>query len=101
MTSNDEHRQATATFDYSGSVVVVTGGSRGIGHGIASAFLAAGAEVVVCGRHRPPTPNCRQPPAVPDPSDGHTSSRPMCAGRRMRQRWSTRPSLASAGSMSW
>ncbi len=36
-----------------GAVVLVTGGSRGIGAGIARAFLSAGAEVVVCARHAP------------------------------------------------
>lgn len=37
--------------DFSGRVVVVTGGARGIGRGISEAFLTAGADVVVCGRH--------------------------------------------------
>ncbi len=36
-----------------GAVVLVTGGSRGIGAGIARAFLRAGAEVVVCARNAP------------------------------------------------
>ena len=40
---------ASATFDYRGSRVLVTGGSNGIGYGIASAFAAAGAEVVITG----------------------------------------------------
>ena len=39
--------------DFTGRAVVVTGGTRGVGRGIAHAFLAAGAEVVVCARHAP------------------------------------------------
>jgi NAD(P)-dependent dehydrogenase (short-subunit alcohol dehydrogenase family) len=45
--------------DYAGRAVVVTGGTRGIGAGIARAFLAAGADVLVCGRTEP-----AEPPAV-------------------------------------
>jgi NAD(P)-dependent dehydrogenase (short-subunit alcohol dehydrogenase family) len=35
--------------------VIVTGGTRGIGAAVASAFLAAGARVLVCARHEPPS----------------------------------------------
>ena len=39
-----------------GSRVIVTGGTRGIGAGIARGFLRAGAQVLVCGRHEPASP---------------------------------------------
>jgi NAD(P)-dependent dehydrogenase (short-subunit alcohol dehydrogenase family) len=38
-------------YDFSERVVVVTGGSRGVGAGIVAAFVGAGAHVVTCGRH--------------------------------------------------
>lgn len=46
---------ATA-LDLSGRVVLVTGGVRGVGLGITSAFLGAGATVVTCSRTAPASP---------------------------------------------
>lgn len=43
--SGDEHLR--------GARALITGGTRGIGRAIAARFLAAGAEVVVCGRSEP------------------------------------------------
>ncbi|HET6153945.1 MAG TPA: SDR family oxidoreductase, partial [Marmoricola sp.] len=39
----------SVAFDFSGATVLVTGGTSGIGHGIATAFRDAGAQVTVTG----------------------------------------------------
>lgn len=44
----------TVTYDYAGKRVLVTGGTRGLGAGIAHAFAAAGADVVICARNPAP-----------------------------------------------
>jgi len=41
---------ATQHYDFTGKVVVITGGSRGIGHAMSLAFAAAGAKVAVASR---------------------------------------------------
>ncbi|MFP1624748.1 SDR family oxidoreductase [Streptomyces sp. 5K101] len=45
-----------AITDLSGSVAVVTGGTRGVGAGITRALLEAGAQVVTCARRPPDKP---------------------------------------------
>jgi NAD(P)-dependent dehydrogenase (short-subunit alcohol dehydrogenase family) len=45
-------RGQSQTFDLSGRVAIVTGGSRGIGLAVADSLLAAGASVVITGRDR-------------------------------------------------
>jgi len=55
---------AGVALDLSGRVALVTGGGRGVGRGIAERFLAAGADVVICGRSEPetlPEANGRRP----------------------------------------
>jgi NAD(P)-dependent dehydrogenase (short-subunit alcohol dehydrogenase family) len=47
---------------FEGRVVVVTGGGRGVGRGIATRFLEAHADVVICGR--------KTPESLPRASDG-------------------------------
>ena len=52
-TGRDRDATAGRDLDFSGQVVVVTGGARGLGRGIATRFLRAGAQVVICGRNEP------------------------------------------------
>jgi NAD(P)-dependent dehydrogenase (short-subunit alcohol dehydrogenase family) len=51
--------------DFTDKVVIVTGGCRGVGRGITEAFLAAGADVVIC---------CRNPPETLPEVDGRTAA---------------------------
>ena len=39
--------------NFSGKTIIVTGGGRGIGRGITTAFADAGANIIICGRREP------------------------------------------------
>lgn len=56
--------------DFKGKTVIVTGGGKGIGRGISERFLAAGADVVICGRTQPdPLPRVEGRTVVFTPCD--------------------------------
>src|SRR5258708_9355494 len=48
--NTEEASMGTVSFDFKGEVVIVTGGSRGLGLEIAHAFGYAGAQVVITAR---------------------------------------------------
>ena len=52
MTDTPQLEQA---LDLTGKTVLVTGGGKGVGRGITQRFLAAGADVIICGRNAPET----------------------------------------------
>ena len=81
MATFDSARRSAGALDFSGRVVVVTGGARGIGRGIATAFLAAGADVVVCGRNE--RGRGRPPGATDRHGDGQAGG--VRGGRRPRR----------------
>ena len=47
--------QLEQALDLTGKTVLVTGGGKGVGRGITQRFLAAGADVIICGRNAPET----------------------------------------------
>src|SRR4051794_8781036 len=65
----EETAMSTVTFDFSGKVVLVTGGGSGIGRQVAKDFVRAGARVVIAGRTR-----SRLDAAVAELGDGVTAA---------------------------
>ena len=62
-----------------GLAVVITGGTRGIGAGIARAFLDTGGRVMVCGRTQPADPG-----QLPTAAGRRCSARPTSANQSKR-----------------
>jgi NAD(P)-dependent dehydrogenase (short-subunit alcohol dehydrogenase family) len=52
----EKEKTADARLDFTGKVVIVTGGTKGIGRGITTTFLEAGADAVICARNPPEEP---------------------------------------------
>ena len=76
---------------FAGRVVVVTGGTQGVGRGIAARFLVAGANVVICAR-RPPAQvlSCDGREALFEPLNVRAPEEieERRVGKECRSRWS-------------
>ena len=77
-------------FDFTGSVVLVTGGGTGIGQAISDGFLDAGATVVVTGRRRE-----RLEAAVAGRPEGQAMVLPADVSDSRQVTWSIGPTCGS------
>ena len=71
-------------FDPAGKVALVTGGTSGLGHAIAEAFLQNGVDVAVCSRHPESAPELAELAAADTCPSTATSPK-----RKMSRRWAT------------
>ena len=53
MTQNITHQPFKQLMSFKNKTIIVTGGSRGIGRGIAQGFAEHGANIIICGRREP------------------------------------------------
>ena len=68
MTTTRPVTSGTVDLGLSGAVVLVTGGARGVGAGIASVLAGLGAVPVICGRTAPGAGNEVSEPNQPRPA---------------------------------
>ena len=74
-------------YDFTGKVVVITGGSRGIGHAMALAFAAAGARVAVAENASGGTPACASARRLCGWCKVAVSGRAACAVPHIKRRF--------------
>lgn len=86
-------------FDPAGKVALVTGGTSGLGHAIAEAFLQNGVDVAVCSRHPESAPELAELAAAE--GRRYLPSTATSPKRKTSRRWATSSKKSWAPSRCW